>query len=164
MTKPLKTIIVISAFITIAIVLISPAMAQQSCTNRSAQGTYGYSCNGVAPNPADDFKVEPFAAYGVVTGDGNGQWNGQGKVSFNGVVLPWIHNTRPDAPATVNADCSGSVTYEVSVAGSAVPDSHFEFVIVDGGREVKGFPVDAGYAVTCQLILQKGRNVDTLAK
>ena len=55
----------------------------------------------------------------------------------------------------MNPDCTGSVTYEVTIAGQQAPDAHFEYVIVDDGREVKGFPVDNGYAVTCQLILEK---------
>ena len=132
------------------------SIAQQrgpsKCTNATAKGAYGYSCSGVAPNPFDNFNVEPFAAYGVVTSDGKGQWNGYGKVSFNGALAPWTHNTRPNAPSIVNPDCTGSVTYEVTVGGYPVPDAHFEFVIVNSGREVKGFPVDAGYAVSCQLI------------
>jgi len=125
------------------------------CNSRSATGPYGYSCTGVAPNPFDNFAVEPFAAYGYVFGDGRGQWNGYGKVSFNGVVAAWTHNTRKDAPSVVNPDCTGSVTYEVTVDGYPVPDAHFEYVIVDNGREIKGFPIDQGYAVSCQLIREK---------
>ena len=106
----------------------------------------------MAANPFDGFKVEPFSAYGVVTGDGRGQWNGYGKVSFNGAIASWTHNTRTDAPSTVNPDCTGSVTYAVTVGEYPVPDSHFEFVIVNAGQEIKGFPIDAGYAVSCQLI------------
>src|SRR3974390_1509063 len=68
----------------------------KECNSRSAVGSYGYSCTGVAPNPADSFKTEPFSAYGYVFGDGTGQWNGYGKVSFNGTVLPWTHKTRPN--------------------------------------------------------------------
>jgi hypothetical protein len=152
------------ALIITAVTLAVPAMAQQICTSKSGRGAYGYSCTGVAPNPTTGFQVEPFAAYGVVTGDGNGQWNGHGQVSFNGTVLPWTHNTRQSEPATVRPDCTGSVTYGVTVAGASVPGAHFEFVIVDGGREIKGFPVDPGYAVTCQLILLQARNVSEDAK
>jgi len=122
------------------------------CTNATGKGNYGYSCSGVATNPLDGL-VEPFAAYGVVTGDGKGQWDGYGKVSFNGkLIVPWTHKTRPYAPSIVNPDCTGSVTYEVTVAGYPQPDAHFDFVIVNGGQEIKGFPTDAGYAVVCQLI------------
>lgn len=127
----------------------------RSCNLRSAMGGYGYSCTGVAPNPFNNFAVEPFAAYGYVFGDGIGHWNGYGKVSFNGTVVPWTHNTRPNAPGTVNPDCTGAVTYQVTVGGQPVPDSHFEYVIVDNGREVKGFPVDQGYAVSCQLVREQ---------
>ena len=123
------------------------------CTNATGKGQYGYSCSGVAPNPLDAFATEPSAAYGVVTGDGTGQWNGYGKVSFNGkMIVPWTHKTRPYDLSIVNSDCTGSVTYEVTVGGNSVPDAHFEFVIVNGGQEIKGIPVDAGYAVVCQLI------------
>jgi hypothetical protein len=118
------------------------------CNLRSAMGAYGYSCSGA-------YQGQPFAAYGYVFGDGRGQWHGYGKVSLNGTILPWTHDTRPNNPATVNPDCTGSVTYAVTIAGQPAPDSHFEYVIVDEGREVKGFPVDAGYAVSCHLILEK---------
>jgi hypothetical protein len=47
------------------------------------------------------------------------------------------------------------VTYEITIAGQPAPDAHFEYVIVDNGREVKGFPIDQGYAVSCQLIREK---------
>jgi len=120
----------------------------QACNLRSAEGAYGYSCSGA-------YQGQPFAGYGYVFSDGKGQWHGYGKVSLNGTVLPWTHNTRPNDPATVNPDCTGSVTYEVTIAGQPAPDAHFEYVIVDDGREVKGFPVDNGYAVTCQLIRER---------
>lgn len=124
---------------------------QNACSNRSAKGLYGYSCTGYVAG-------QPFAAYGVVAGDGKGQWNGKGTVSLNGTILPWTHNTRPTEPASVNSDCTGKVTYEVTMGGQSAPDAHFDFVIVDDGREVKGFPADPGYAATCQLILVKNKD------
>ena len=150
-----KAIVLFVVVLAVSTLLIVPIDAQETCSNKTGKGIYGYSCTGVAPNPTKGFAVEPFAAYGVVTGDGEGQWSGHGKVSFNGAVLPWTHNTRKGDPSKVNPDCTGSVTYEVTVAGGAVPDAHFEFVIVADGHEIKGFPVDAGYAVSCQLILEK---------
>ena len=70
--------------------------------------------------------------------------------------MGWTHDTRPEALSTVNADCTGSVTYAVTITDGAVtfpaPDAHFEFVVVADGNEIKGFPVDPGYAVSCQLI------------
>jgi len=141
------------------ILMLSTASLGQApnpaCNMRSAMGAYGYSCSGVAPNPFNNFAVEPFSAYGYVFGDGRGQWHGYGKVSFNGNVAPWTHNTRLNEPAVVKPDCTGSVTYAVTVGSQTVPDAHFEYVIVDNGREVKGFPIDPGYAVSCQLILEK---------
>ena len=106
-----------------------------------------------ALGPSKGFHLLPTATYSAMEG---GQWHGYGKVSLNGnPILPWTHNTRANDPATVNPDCTGSVTYEVTVGGQSAPDAHFDYVIVDNGREVKGFPVDAGYAVSCQLILEK---------
>ncbi len=146
-------------FVLFALLVLATAALGQTpnpaCNLRSAMGPYGYSCSGVAPNPFNNFAIEPFSAYGYVFGDGKGQWNGYGKVSFNGAIAPWTHNTRQGDPATVNPDCTGAVTYEVTVGGQPVPDAHFEYVIVDKGREVKGFSADAGYAVNCQLILEK---------
>ena len=139
----------LSAFLILLLATVALAQAPSPmCNLRSAMGAYGYSCSGA-------LQGLPFAAYGYVFGDGRGQWHGYGKVSLNGTILPWTHNTRANDPGTVNPDCTGSVTYEVTVGGQPAPDAHFEYVIVDNGREVKGFPVDAGYAVSCQLIREK---------
>ena len=143
--KTKMTLLLVTLLLAIAAFSQSP---HQACNLRSAEGAYGYSCSGA-------FQGQPFAAYGYVFSDGKGQWHGYGKVSLNGTILPWTHNTRPNDPATVNPDCTGSVTYEVTIAGQQAPDAHFEYVIVDNGGEVKGFPVDAGYAVSCQLIREK---------
>ncbi len=143
--KTKTTLLLVSVLLAIAAFGQSP---NKSCNLRSAEGAYGYSCSG-------SYGGQPFAAYGYVFSDGQGQWHGYGKVSLNGTILPWTHNTRPNDPATVNPDCTGAVTYEVTIAGQPAPDAHFEYVIVDNGHEVKGFPVDAGYAVSCQLIREK---------
>lgn len=116
-----------------------------ACSNRLGKGTYGYSCAGAVGGL-------PFAAYGVVTADGRGQYLGHGKFNLNGEVHAWTHNTRKFEPSSVNPDCTGTVTYKVTVDGYDAPDAHFDFVIVDNGREIKGFPTDPGYAATCQLI------------
>jgi hypothetical protein len=121
--------------------------SQRVCSNRLGKGTYGYSCSGALGG-------QPFAAYGVVAADGRGQYNGHGKFSVNGEVHAWTHNTRRLEPSTVNPDCTGNVTYQVTVDVYNAPDAHFKFVIVDGGHEIKGFPIDPGYAVSCQLILE----------
>ena len=139
------TLLLVTLLLAIAASSQSP---HQGCNLRSAEGAYGYSCSGA-------FQGQPFAAYGYVFSDGKGQWHGYGKVSLNGTILPWTHNTRPNDPATVNPDCTGSVTYEVTVGGQPAPDAHFDYVIVDNGGEVKGFPTDQGYAVSCQLIRER---------
>ena len=144
-------ICVFTLIVFIAGVAAAQQAPQNACSNRSAKGLYGYSCTGYVGG-------QPFAAYGVVASDGKGQWNGKGTVSLNGTILPWTHNTRPTEPALVNLDCTGKVTYEVTMGGQSAPDAHFDFVIVDDGREVKGFPADPGYAATCQLILVKNKN------
>jgi hypothetical protein len=141
-----KTTLLVVILLLAAAVFGEPPGA--SCNNRSAMGAYGYSCSGA-------YAGQPFAAYGYVYGDGRGQWHGYGKVSLNGTILPWTHDTRANGPSTVNPDCTGAVTYEITIAGQPAPDAHFEFVIVDNGGEVKGFPVDPGYAVSCQLIREK---------
>jgi hypothetical protein len=124
---------------------VAQQVSQNACSNVSAKGVYGYSCSGYVSG-------QPFAAFGVVTGDGKGHWNGYGTVSLNGTILPWTHSTRILEPASVSPDCTGTVTYQVTMGGQPAPDAHFQFVIVDDGREIKGFPADPGYAATCQLI------------
>ncbi len=143
--KTKTTLLLVTLLLAAAAFGESPGAA---CNVRSATGAYGYSCSGA-------YQGQPFAAYGYVFSDGKGQWHGYGKVSLNGTILPWTHSTRPNDPATVNPDCTGNVTYEVTIAGQPAPDAHFDYVIVDNGRGVKGFPIDQGYAVSCQLIREK---------
>jgi hypothetical protein len=88
---------VIVALFLLAVTVASAAQQHHpyKCTNATGKGHYGYSCSGVAPNPLDGFATEPFAAYGVVTGDGKGQWDGYGKVSFNGkLIVPWTNKSK----------------------------------------------------------------------
>ena len=76
--------------------------------------------------------------------------NGHGTVSLNRTMLPCTHNTRPAEASTVNTDCTGSVTYKVTLGAQSAPDAHFQFVIVDDGREIKRFPADTGLLFSAQ--------------
>jgi len=105
---------------TLLLATLMPAVAAfgqspgPACNERSAIGAYGYSCSGA-------YQGQPFAAYGYVYGDSRGQWHGYGKVSLNGTILPWTHDTKTNDPATVNPDCTGSVTYEITKLASPLP-------------------------------------------
>ena len=140
--KTKTTLLLVTLLLAIAAFGQAP---NRACNLRSAAGAYGYSCSGFLRATLCRLRLRRQRRQGPVARE----------TRLNGTILPWTHNTRPNDPATVNPDCTGSVTYEVTIAGQPAPDAHFEYVIVDDGREVKGFPVDAGYAVSCQLIREK---------
>jgi hypothetical protein len=148
-----KVVLVLGLLFFTGLAVAQKPAHKQQCSNATAQGSYGFTCYGMAPNPFNNYAIEPFAFYGIVTGDGKGQWNGStSKASFNGTIVSTTVNTRLDDPAVVNADCSGHVTYEMTAGGYPAPDAHFDFVIIENGDKIEGFPTDAGNTAVCHLI------------
>jgi len=76
--------------------------------------------------------------------------SGAGTLNPNGISLPWTFI----GSYTLGADGRGQVTYDQTVAGSAAGQLHIDFVVMDGGKEIRGMPTDSGYIVTCELARQ----------
>lgn len=119
------------------------ATASESCGLHSVKGAFGFRCSG-------HITAGPFAgAYGGVgrvVCDGNGTCTVTGGYqSLNGLIVPFSGA----GPYTVEPDCTGVVNY-TTPSGPV----QFWFVVINHGKELRGFQTDPGTAITCELIEQ----------
>lgn len=141
------------------------------CSFRSTEGLYGISCVGaLQPGPGTPFG--PAAMVGYIRGDGRGRFFGD--VSLNtGAPIGTIHE-KVDGHSTVDPSrgCIATVVYDNnsielpggvwSPPGSA-PKLIADFVIVEGGHEILGLPIEPGQAgdavprLACRLVKTGGR-------
>ncbi|HKW33844.1 MAG TPA: hypothetical protein VJN92_12625 [Candidatus Acidoferrum sp.] len=124
------------AFVTVfALGIVSRAQAQ--CSNATLHGSFGYTSTGVLlPVYAQHF-AGPFTEVGRQTFDGSGNTQATATLSANGN----IQKVTIEGTYIVNADCTGSMTLNVSPLGVTV---HVDFVIDDQGAEVRAIGTDAG--------------------
>jgi hypothetical protein len=117
---------------------VPSAQAQDhSCSNATLDGSFGFSGTGTVFNPSASL----FAQVGRQTFDGNGNTDATATTSINGASFPvTIKGTY-----TVNADCTGSLTLQVSPVGLTV---HADFVIASDGAEFRAIVTDPGSVVT----------------
>ena len=108
----------------------------------SIKGDYGFTCTGTVYG-------NPFAGIGQVSCDRSTCW-GAGTINPNGTSLPWTFT----GSYTLGADGRGQVTYDQTVGGAPASQLHIDFVVMDGGREVRGMPTESSYIVTCELVRQ----------
>jgi len=117
----------------------SPAWADDhaKCTNRSLNGDYGFSVEGVVlALPGVTVPPGEFALRGVAMTnfDGKGKMTQVDFITVNGMPPPidW-------APATgtykVNADCTG--TWQLTIPGNPLSPVNVHFVIVKRGQEIR---------------------------
>ena len=116
------------------LVSTSKVQAQNSCTNASFLGAFGYTFTGLT-----GFKALPFASVGRLVADGQGNLAGAETDSSNGQIFQRTYT----GTYNVNSDCTGS---EVTVDnfGKTVKCN---FVIVTGGREIQAIETDTDTAV-----------------
>jgi hypothetical protein len=105
----------------------SPQAGDQSCSEATLIGEYGFQRNGTA-NPGG-----PITALGHITFDGMGGTQGSQTISRNGVFS--VQQLMPTY--TVNIDCTGSL---VDATGTTIGT----LVIVHGGSEVLGMSLTPG--------------------
>ena len=111
------------------------------CTLKSAKGAFGATFTGTIT--AGPF-AGPYTAVARIVCDGKGSCHGVGTQSLNGTILPLIDE---DASYTVDPDCTGSITVPL-VNGPVI---HFDFIIVNNGKELRSIQTDPGTAVTGNL-------------
>jgi hypothetical protein len=137
--KRVMTVALPIALIVLSGTLKATAQDDQSCTDASLQGSYGFQVTGSIPNV--------FAIGGVarVLFDGQGNFTQSDDVQILASgQAPVVILDRPGSGTyTVNPDCTGSETLN---AGGRV--SHSRFVLVNHGKEVFDISSDPGVVVT----------------
>jgi hypothetical protein len=139
-------------------VSLTPALRAQSdsdshggaCNLQIARGPYGFQCTGLSFTGA---MLEPVTFIGTVQADRAGVYEGYG--TFNS-SLGTIH-THVKGPATLSSNCFGHVDYaneRILPGGSTepLPPVSFDFVVVDGGKEILGTGVANPPGLTGDLV------------
>jgi hypothetical protein len=108
---------------------------QESCSNATLNGTYGFYRTGTT-------SVGPLAAVGLITFDGTGGHSpARQTIRRNGVtVRDLFADPALDGPYEVDPDCAGRfLNFDGSVAG--------HFMVVDGGKEIFNISLTPGNSV-----------------
>jgi hypothetical protein len=113
--------------------------ADKGCSNASLEGTYGYTSTGSIIAPASI--AGPIAEVGTQTFDGVGNTTASATISSNGTIVPLAIT----GTYTVNPDCTGKFTLQVSPFGITVD---VLFVIDDGWNEFRALEIDSGFVIT----------------
>ncbi len=117
--------------------LVPSAQGQDRCSNASLQGSFGIVSKGTIFDPSATL----FAQVAKQSFDGKGNTEGTAITNTNGTSFP----VTLKGTYTVNADCTGSVTLQVSPVGITV---HADLVIVSDGAEFHAIVTDPGSVVT----------------
>jgi len=130
----------IAAVTALALSIAPTAKADdEGCSNATLQGTFAYTSTGfIAAPPAI---AGPFAEVGTQSFDGNGGTTASVTLSQNGNILP----VTVTGTYTVNPDCTGTATLQVSPISVTV---HVLFVIDDSGNGFQAIETDPGLVIT----------------
>jgi hypothetical protein len=107
------------------------------CDVTSLKDAYGYSLSGTAYDSS--YYTYLFTAAGRLVSDGAGNITAADTMSMDGTTV----RRAITGTYTVNADCTGSVTF----ANSSL-NQHFDFVITDNLKEVDMVMTDDGFMLT----------------
>jgi len=117
---------------------IVPGAQAGECSNATLHGSFGYTATGtLLPAAVPPPFVGPFGEVGRQTFDGNGNTAATATINANGNII----NATIQGTYTVNPDCTGSMTRNVSPLGAV---AHDDFVIDDDGVELRTIATDAG--------------------
>jgi hypothetical protein len=136
-------IVAVSASLLIS-ALATRVNAQERCTDASALGSYAFKVDGTNVSVPLPGGPGPFAAVGKNTYDGKGQMKGVIVVSSNGVIIPATYT----GTYHVNADCTGSKSFTLSIGGAVGPTIDLDFVLDDDLHEIRMIISDPGFAVS----------------
>jgi hypothetical protein len=114
----------------------------KECSNGTLWGSFGYTSTGtLLPSYVPAPYAGPFAEVGRQTFDGKGHTDATATTSSNGNIA----KVTIEGTYTVNPDCTGSMTLNVSPFDSTV---HADFVIGDDGAELRAIGSDSGVVET----------------
>ena len=129
------------SFATAIILSIMPsaqAAQHRECSDATLRGSFGYTATGtLLPAAFPAALAGPFGEIGRQTFDGSGNTTATATINANGNIV----NVTIQGTYTVNPDCTGSMTRNVSPLGVT---AHDDFVIDDDGLELRTISTDPG--------------------
>jgi hypothetical protein len=135
-------ILAVSMLCAQSVVAQEQTSSAKGCSKANVHGIFGYSSTGTlldsyVPAPY----AGPFGEVGRQAFDGRGNTSATATTSSNGNIAP----VTVQGTYTVNGDCTGSMTLNVSPFDSVV---HVDFVIDDDGAELRAMGTDSGLIET----------------
>ena len=111
----------------------------KGCSNDSLRGTFAYTSTGFIASPPEI--AGPLVEVGTQSFDGTGNTTATATLSQNGNILP----VTVTGTYTVNPDCTGTMTLQVSPIAVTV---HVFFVIDDSLNGFQAIETDPGLVIT----------------
>jgi hypothetical protein len=137
MKRTIAPTTLVVVFATVFVLGIEPR-AQAQCSNATLHGSFGFTSTGtLLPAGVPPPFAGPYAEVGRQTFDGNGDTAATATISANGNIIKLTIT----GTYTVNPDCIGSMTLNVSPLGIT---AHVDFVIDDDGVEIRTIHTDPG--------------------
>jgi len=131
-------VLAVSMFSAQSVVAQEQSGKLKECSNATLHGSFGYTSTGtLLPSYVPPPFAGPFGEVGRQTFDGNGNTDATATLSANGN----INTVTIQGTYTVNPDCTGSMTLNVSPLDATV---HADFVIDDDGAELRVIGADSG--------------------
>lgn len=109
------------------------------CSNATLKGTFAYTSTGFITSPANI--AGPVAEVGTQTFDGKGGTAASATLSSNGTIYPLTIT----GTYTVNPDCTGTFTLQVSPFGVTV---NVFFAIDNSATEFQAIETNPGFVIT----------------
>jgi len=147
--NPIRRLIVKAKCSALLIVLLAASatiMAQpivgslgsnQSCTNASFAGAYGYTLNGWVLSSNGYL---PFADSGSITPDGNGKFSGSSTFSLNGQPQSRTFT----GTYTLNSDCRGAATFSDNLSQTI----NLNLLVAGNGQEIQLVQTDSATVIS----------------
>lgn len=132
--------------ISAVVLALAPAVQAQQCSPRMTAGKYIVTCDGFL-TPAPGAPMVPAKLLSVATSDRQGNITGSGTVSLGGTIL----TQTVTGTEQLNADCTGTVTYQTVLNGQPGPPLNITFVVSQNGDVLDGLVTDPGAVFACKL-------------
>jgi hypothetical protein len=122
------------------LVLCATAVAHaQPCSDRTLNGSFGYTVTGSIITPLGPLVPGPFAAVGRIVFDGEGKVSTVRSLSDDGEVL---QNDSGTGTYTLKSDCTGSFNITVGPPGNDIVLNLN--IVFDGNGELRGLVTNSG--------------------
>lgn len=113
------------------------------CSAQTTRGAWMYTCEGTLPAPAQTAT----RILGNCTASKTGYFSCTGTVNLGGQIL----SQGLLGQATTLPNCTGTISYNQTIAGYPAPNLDINYVVSEGGSAINGLPTNSGGVLSCTL-------------